>query len=101
MELKMENREILFEKMDAKQKEWNAQVKYLQSRATGLDTETRIIFDNQITNLNLKLKQIEKRTNELKKTSSQVQPEIGDMIVNSWIEVFTKIDDAMLKLKQK
>lgn len=96
----MENREVLFEKIEAKEKEWKAQVKYLQSKAVNFDSETRIKIERQINNLNIKLKEIEKHTNELKKISNDPQHDIGDRIVNSWIEVFTKIDDAMLKLKK-
>lgn len=96
----MDNREILFQKMEAKEKEWAAQVKYLQLKAVNFDSETRARIEEQINILNVKLKEIEKRTNELKKTSNQVQPDLGDKIIHSWIEVFTKIDNAMLQLKK-
>jgi hypothetical protein len=96
----MENREILFKKVEEKQKEWAAQIKSLQSKVSDMDFETRTKIEDQINNLNIKLMEIEKKTNELKKTSSEVQHDIGDKIIQSWIEVFTKIDDAMLKLKK-
>lgn len=96
----MENREFLFEKMEEKQKEWNAQIQYLQAKAAGFDFETRERIENQINILNAKLKEIEAKTNKMKQTSNEAQPEIGDKIIYSWIELFAKIDNAMLRLKK-
>jgi len=100
MEMKMEHREILFEKIDAKQKEWQEQVKHMKLKAAEYDSQTREKIEKQISALSKKLKEIEKQTNELKRTSNQVQGELGDKIVHSWIEVFTKIDDAISRLKR-
>lgn len=96
----MENREILFEKIEAKEKEWEEQVKRFQSKTAHFDVETRMKFDIQINNLNAKLKEIEQKTNELKKTSSEVAPDIGDKIIHSWIESLTTIDNAISTLKR-
>jgi hypothetical protein len=96
----MNNHEHLFEKIEAKEKEWDAQVKHLRSKAVSFDSETRIKIEQQLDNLNVKLEAIKKRTSELKKTSSEAQQDLGDKIVHSWIELFTKIDKAMLKLKK-
>ena len=100
MEIKMEHREILFEKIDAKQKEWQEQVQNMRKKATEYDSDTRFKIEKQIEILSKKLNEIEKQTNELKRTSNQVQQELGDKIVHSWIEVFTKIDDAISRLKR-
>lgn len=94
----MENREILFKKIEDKEKEWEAQVKHLQSKADIFDPISRIEFEARINNLNLKLKEIEKRTNELKMASQEVEQSVGDMIIHSWVESLTKIDDAIFKL---
>lgn len=96
----MDNREILFEKIEAKEKEWNDQIKHLKSKAATFDSETRIRMEEQIDSLSKKLKAIEKRTTEIKKTSTEVSEDLGDKIVHSWLELFTKIDNAMLKLKK-
>ena len=96
----MENRDILFEKIDAKQQEWDEQVKYLRSRASGFDSEIRVRIEEQIDILSQKLKEIEKRTVELKKVSEATQQDIGENVIHSWIEVFTKIDNEMLRLKK-
>lgn len=99
MEFKMKNHE-LFEKIEAKEKEWEAQVKYLKAKAANFDPETRVKIETQIDKLNMRLKEIEKQTNALKKISNSVQHDLGDQIIHSWIESFTKIDDAMLKLNK-
>jgi len=96
----MENRGILFEMMEAKKKEWDTQVKNLQAKAAGFDTETRVKVEEQIKQLNIKLNEIENKTNEFRKTSNELGHDIEDKIIYSWIELFTKIDDAMLKLKK-
>lgn len=96
----MDNHEIIFEKIEAKEREWDAQIEYLRLKASGFDTETRLKIETQIDILNSKLKDLEKRTTELKKTSSQIQNDMGDQIVHSWVELFTKIDNAMLRLKE-
>ena len=95
----MENREILFKKIEAKEKEWESQVKQLQSKVATFDSEARLKIEIQINILNIKLKEIEKRTNELKKTSSEIRPDLGDKIIHSWIESLTLIDNAISKLK--
>lgn len=100
MEFIMENRKILFEKIEAKEREWDEQVKYLQSKAAGFDPETRIKVEKQINILNIKLKEVEQQTGKLKKISDQLHSELGDKLVHSWIELFTEIDNAMLKLKK-
>lgn len=94
----MENREELFEKIESKEKEWEQQIKYLQARVANLDPSVRTKVEEQLEYLNGKLKEIESRTVNLKKISNEVEKEVGDKIVLSWAELFTKIDDAMLKL---
>lgn len=95
----MKNHE-LFEKIEAKEKEWEAQVKYLQAKALNFDPEIRIKMETQIDKLHAKLKEIEKQTSKLKEISNLVQNDLGDQVIHSWIESFTKIDDAMLKLNK-
>jgi len=97
---KMENHEIIFKKIEAKEKEWDEQIECLRLKATGFDTETRLKIETQIDILNSKLKDLEKRTSTLKKNSSSIQSNMGDQIVHSWVELFTKIDNAMLRLKE-
>lgn len=96
----MENHESLFQKIEERGREWDAQVQILKDKAKILDVEARIKFEDQIDTLNLKLKAIEKRTSELKKISKEVSKEAADKIVHSWIESLTKIDNAILKLKK-
>lgn len=101
MGFKMENREILFKKIEAKEKEWQEQVKYLQLKAAELDSNKREKIEQQITKLDLKLKEIAIKTGELKKLTNNVHQDLGDRIVYAWIELFTEIDNAMLKLKNQ
>lgn len=96
----MDNYDALFEKIEAKEKEWEEQVKYLRLKFAGLDSETHIKIEKQLNNLHMKLKEIEKRTREIKKISSKVHNDVGDKIIHSWIELLTRIDSAMLKLKK-
>lgn len=94
----MENREALFSKIHEKENAWEEQLKHLQARALRFDTDTRIKIEDQINRLHFKLEQIKKRTNELKKTSLEMEPEAADKMIHSWVELFTKIDNAMIKL---
>lgn len=97
----MENREIIFEKIHAKEKEWKAQVEYLQSKIVNYDLERRLKIERLIDMLNLKLKEIENRTHELKKISSNLHQDVGEKLIYSWVELFTEIDNAMINLKNK
>jgi len=96
----MDNREIMFEKIEAKEQEWKAQIEYLKSKASGFDSQTRTKIEEQIDRLNIKLQAIEDRTKEMKKKSLGTHPDLGDKVVHSWVELYTKIDNAMLKLKK-
>jgi len=96
----MESREILFEKIESKKKEWDAQHKNLKSQVQGYDSKSRIKIEEQIDNLNTKLREVEARVNELRNSSHEVQLDIGDKVVHSWLELFKKIDEAILKLKK-
>lgn len=97
----MENRDIIFEKIHAKEKEWKAQVEYLQSKIVNYDLDRRIKIENLIDMLNLKLKEIENRTHELKQISSNLHQDVGEKLIYSWVELFTEIDNAMINLKNK
>lgn len=97
----MENREILFNKIEAKEKEWRAQLQQWQSKTIGMDFEARIKIEAQLDNLDSKLKKIEARTGELKNIINGVQNDLGEKIMYAWIEIFTEIDDVMLNLKNK
>lgn len=97
----MENREILFQKIEAKEKEWRTQLQQWQSKTAGLDFETRVKIQAQLDNLDTKLKKIETRTSELKNIINGIQNDLGEKIMYAWIEIFTEIDDVMLNLKNK
>lgn len=97
----MENHEIIFEKIHAKEKEWKAQVEYLQSKVANYDLERRLKIEQLIDMLNIKLKEIENRTSELKKISENMHQDMGEKLIYSWVELFTEIDNAMINLKNK
>ena len=97
----MENREIIFEKIQAKEKEWQDQVQYLQSKIVNYDLERRAKIERLLDLLNIKLKEIEKRTGELKRISGNLQQDVGEKIIYAWIELFTEIDNSMMNLKNK
>ncbi len=96
----MDNRDILFEKIQAKENEWKEQVEILRTRVKSMDSEMRPKVEERIDYLDNKLKEIKARTIQLKKISINSDPEIGNKIAYSWVELFTKIDNAMLKLKE-
>lgn len=93
----MDNQE-LFAKIEAKEREWDSQVKLLRSRIVGFDVETRGRIEEQIDHLTSRLREIEKHTNQLKRISQETQHNLSEKIIHSWIELFTEIDNAMLKL---
>lgn len=97
----MENREIIFEKIYAKEREWRAQVQHLQSKVANFDLERRVKIERLIDLLNIKLKEIENRTGELKKISENLHQDMGEKLIYSWVELFTEIDNAMINLKNK
>lgn len=96
----MESREILYEKIQNKKKEWELQLKYLESRVAGFDFDTRVRIEEQIKYLNNKFKEIEKKTSELRLAGGELQQDIGDKVVRSWMDLLKKVDDAMSKLKK-
>lgn len=97
----MENREIIFEKIQAKEKEWKAQVEYLQSKVVHFDLDRRVKIERLIDLLNIKLKEIENKTGELKKISNNLHQDLGEKIIYAWVELFTEIDNSMINLKNK
>lgn len=94
----MENNKELFDQIEAKEKEWQKQVKYLQSKITGFDPDVRDRLQNQIDILSIKLKEIELHTNQLKKINDETKNGLSEKLVHNWIELFTEIDNVMLKL---
>jgi len=100
MEFKMESREILYEKIQNKKKEWESQLKHLESKVAGFDFDTRVRVQEQINYLNSKFKEIEKKTNELKLEGGEIQQDIGDRVVSSWMDLLKKVDEGMSKLKK-
>lgn len=97
----MENYEIIFEKIQAKEKEWKSQVEELQSKISHFDMDRRIKIERLIDMLNLKLNEIETRTKELKLISENLNQDISDKLIYSWVELFTEIDNSMINLKNK
>lgn len=95
----MDNRKVLFEKIDLKTKEWENQVRYLQAKARGFDGEGKAEFERHLERLSIKLKDIEKRTEEIKRLTSHVHKNLGEKILHQWVESLTIIDNAILKLK--
>lgn len=96
----MESREILFEKIHTKKKEWESQLKLLESKVAVFDFDTRVRVQEQINYLNTKFRELEKKTNELRTARGEIQEDLGDKVIRSWMELLKKIDDAMLKLKK-
>ncbi len=96
----MENREVLFKKIEEKEKEWAEQVQTLQANIAKIPYENRREIEEQINRLSMKLKELEKRSVELKKITSEVPHEMGEKIVHYWIELFVKVDGLMSKLKE-
>lgn len=97
----MDNRDLIFQKILAKEKEWKAQVQYLQSKVANFDLERRLKIERLIDLLNIKLKEIENHTSELRKISENLHQDAGEKLIYSWVELFTEIDNAMINLKNK
>ena len=97
----MESREILFEKILTKKREWESQLKNLETKVAGFDSDAREKIQEQIDYLNTKFKEVETKTKELRNTSAEIQQDLGDKVVRSWIELLAKLDKAMLNLKNK
>lgn len=95
----MENRDELFEKIQTKEKEWEKQIEFLQKRAQNFDSEVREKVEGRIEILRTKLGEIKERTCRLKNASDKVEDDVAQKIIYSWVEMFTKIDNAMIKLK--
>lgn len=94
----MENHKDLFNQIEEKEKEWQRQVQYLKSKITGFDPDVRDRLQNQIDILSIKLKEIELHTNQLKRINDETKNGLSEKLVHTWIELFTEIDNVMLKL---
>jgi len=96
----MENREIFLEKIEAQKKEWEANLKYLQSKAANLDVDAHIEYEKHINNLKENLKKAERHSNEFRETSVDSWHNLGDDITIAWNDLVTNIDNAILSLKK-
>lgn len=96
----MSNREILFKKIDAQKKQWESQVKDLQSKMANLEADSRTEYEKQMHHLNKILKDADKYVHELKKHSDKAWHDIEASANHSWHELTVSIDDAISKLKR-
>lgn len=88
----MDQREIVLKKIDAQSREWNVQIRYLQSKVLDCDGETRLKLEKYVNHLGSKLKSIEKNTNKLKVASAGVWDKHGDSIAQCWEELVHNVD---------
>lgn len=88
----MNDRETILNKINAQEREWKNQVKYLQTKVSNFDEKKRASLERYVTHLNLKLKVIEKRTAELKSANSHVWDKYADNIAECWEELVHNID---------
>lgn len=96
----MVDRETILKMVEAQEKEWEAIVKHLQSKATDLEANVRIEFDKKMHELQNKLKDAEHQANEIKSTSSEAWQDLGDNIIRSWNDLVMNIDNFILRLKK-
>jgi len=96
----MENREIFLKKMEAQKKEWEANLKHLQSKAAKLDADAHIEYEEHMHNLKEKLKEAERHSNKFRETSADSWNNLGDDIAHGWNDLVTNIDNAILRLKK-
>lgn len=88
----MEQREIVLNKISEKEKEWNHQVKYLQSVVLGLEADKFIRLQKYVKHLEQKLSSIQKNTNQLKTANLGVWEKNGDKILSCWEELVHNVD---------
>lgn len=96
----MEKREVLLKKIEAQEKEWEAQIKHLQSKYADFDAETRMKLGKQLDEVNKKLHDVKYQTDKFKKTSNDEWQRLGDKITHTWNDIVTNIDNAILRLKK-
>lgn len=92
----MYNREILLEKINKQEQQWDNQLKYLQAKVTEFDSEKRRRMEGYVHHLNLKLKIIGINTNLLKNADIQFWHTQGDKITRCWEELVHTVDYVIL-----
>ena len=95
----MGNREVLLKKIEEQEKNWEAQIKDLLSAAQKFKDKERREFEDQIGNLNKKLKIIESQITQIK-DSSIPWTDLGDSIIHCWDEIVKNIDINISRLKK-
>lgn len=95
----MGNREILLKKIEEQEKNWETQIKDLLSEAQKFGENERREFEDQIGNLNKKLKVIESQITQIKDTSKP-WTDLGDNIIHCWDEIVKNIDINISRLKK-
>ena len=95
----MNKREIYKKKINAKLKEWEAEIKRLETKAeqTKIDVEAKY-YDN-IEELKNKKKQAQKKLENIKDTSNAAWEEMKDGFEKSWNSLAKSFNKALKKFK--
>lgn len=97
--LKMEQREIVLNKIDTQEREWNLQLEHLKSKVSGFDMEKRSKLEKYVNHLDSKIKSIEKNTRKLKVVNMSVWERHGDSIAICWEELVHNVDYVITNYK--
>lgn len=88
----MQNRETILRTIEAQQREWDKQVRNLQSKLLSCNVYQKADLEKCIMHLNSKLYTIEKNTNELKIASDKIWEKHGNDISQCWQELVHNVD---------
>ena len=92
-------KEVFLKLVEAQEKEWEAELKHLQSKAAMFQAEAMIEYDQNMKNLQQKLKESERAIENIKQIADDSWQDIESTIRGTWNEITSAIDNIISKFK--
>jgi hypothetical protein len=95
----MEDRKTYIDKISARLKEWDDEIRKLEARADILKADTKANFREQIEELNGKKDEAQKKLNQIREADEEAWQELKEGIVKSWETLSDSIKSSLEKFK--
>jgi uncharacterized coiled-coil DUF342 family protein len=96
-----ESREAYIEKLEAKLREWSAEIDKLKAKAESSEVKIREEYHKRIADLRARREDINQRAKKLKEAGGETWDELKSGTEKAWQEMKAAIDKAASKFKQK
>lgn len=96
-----EAREAYIEKLDAKLREWSADIDRLKAKAEGSEVKVMKEIHKRIEELRARREDIKKRTQKLREAGDEGWEEIRAGTDKAWQEMKTSVEKAASKFREK